>query len=521
MHKILSLTTLFLFLFICTHTSIILAQTRDNKIITGVDATFLDYKGVVEKQLFTPSNFNPGLRLAANIYLSGLLNYTVTSSFIPKASYPQAFDSGYLPQLLMDFNTGLQFKANNGWLLKEEARFAPYIYTGIGLNTTEGKNSFYAPIALGLRTRLTRTISLNIESMYRQKFGDVLQPRSHSIGFVFVLPTNKAKASPANVKNNTKKNNTEEALVEGNDADEETNEIKKPVISSKPSSHDGDPLPQKINKPKAENTQIVAANTKPKANIKISDKDGDGIADDKDGCPDEYGSVSEGGCPEYSKIKKEAIKTPKVEVVSSARIDTDPNHKDTDGDGIWDRVDGCPLEAGFAKDGGCAPRYAVAQAIDKGIDRTDILVEKSADRMEEKVNSVAKTKAERGTETTSKAAADLNMKDIDRLAIIAMSIKFVPGTDSLTRDSKPFVKELNDMLIKYANYRLEVNGYYAGAKDEEANQVMSVLRAHRIKKSLLLDHDQTHIRVKTNGFGSANTDKGVNKNRLELKLIPM
>lgn len=517
MHKIVSLTTLFLFLFIGTHTSIILAQTRDNKIITGVDATFLDYKGVVEKQLFTPSNFNPGLRLAANIYLSGLLNYTVTSSFIPKASYPQAFDSGYLPQLLMDFNTGFQLKTNNGWLLKEEARFAPYIYTGIGLNTTEGKNSFYAPIALGLRTRLTRTISLNIESMYRQKFGEIIQPRSHSLGFIFVLPTNKAKPSPANVKNNTKKENTDESIAD----DTDTKVVKKPVITSKPSSHDGDPLPQKINKPKSENTQIAAANTKPKANIKISDKDGDGIADDKDGCPDEYGLVAEGGCPEYNKIKKETIKTPKVEFASTARIDADPNHKDTDGDGIWDRVDGCPLEAGLAKDGGCAPRYAVAQAVDKGIDRKDILVEKSADRIEEKVNSVAKTKTERGTEPTRKNAADLNMKDIDRLAIIAMNIKFVPGTDSLTRDSKPFVKELNDMLLKYANYRLEVNGYYAGAKDEEANQVMSVLRAHRIKKSLLLDHEQTHIRVKTNGFGSTNTDKGVNKNRLELKLMPL
>lgn len=515
MNKVSSLTNFFVFVCLCTFTSMTLAQTRENKIITGVDATFLDYKGVVQKQFFSPSNFNIGLRLAANIYLSEWLNYTITSSFIPQASYPQAFDSGYSPQLLMDFNTGFQFKTNNGWLFKEDARFAPYIFTGIGLNTSEGKNALYAPIALGFRTRLTSTLSLNIESMYRQKFGETLQPRSHSLGLVFVLPTNKTKSSPANVLNNKKKGKGEELIAE-----DLSTEKKAPVITSKPSSHDGDPLPQKINKPKVENAQIAAANTKPKATINLSDKDRDGIPDAKDGCPDEYGSVAEGGCPQATKIKNENNISPKIEVASNARLAIDANNKDTDGDGIWDRVDGCPLVAGLVKDGGCAPHYLVPHAVVNKIDNNDDLVEKSVEKSEEKIER-ANINEERGQKIINTTFSELNKKDIDRLATIAINIKFVPGTDSLTAESKPFVTELNNLLIKYGNYRLEVNGYYTGAKDEEANQVMSVLRAHRIKKSLLLDHEQKYIRVKTNGLGSNNTEKGVNKNRLELKLIPI
>jgi outer membrane protein OmpA-like peptidoglycan-associated protein len=509
MHRTYLYLSLLLFVFTMAQLSIIQAQTPDNKIITGVEATFVDYKGVVNNEVFKPGNFNPGLRLTANIYLNKWMNYAVTSSFIPKASYPQPFNTGFLPQLLMDFNTGVQVKVNNGVLFREEARFAPYLYTGIGFNTTEGQNGFYAPIALGMRLRLTHTMSLNFETMYRQKFGGAIQPRSHSLGFVFVLPTNKPKTQPIATKNdknakaNTAKN--KEGL-----ANSEPKEQKVAVISSKPSSHDGDPKPAKITPTPVEKKAVVATSVKPKTTITIKDRDKDGIADDKDGCPDEYGAVEQGGCPTIAKVDKS-----KLTDVEQA------GDKDTDGDGILDRLDGCPSEPGLQKDGGCPLRYAVAQSIDARIDRSDILTSKSSDVMEEKVANptfntpLPSSKRERGDLTEVKA------KDLDRLAIIAKSLQFVAGSDSLMPSSKPLIAELNAILAKYPQHRLEVSGFYGTAKDEESNQVMSVLRAHKIKSLLLLTQEQKYNRLKTNGYGSTNTAAGVEKNRLEMKLMPM
>jgi hypothetical protein len=54
------------------------------------------------------------------------------------------------------------------------------------------------------------------------------------------------------------------------------------------------------------------------------DKDLDGVCDDKDNCPNDFGQIQFGGCP-----------------------------PDSDGDGIWDRFDKCPFEKGLKKFQGC------------------------------------------------------------------------------------------------------------------------------------------------------------------------
>ena len=75
------------------------------------------------------------------------------------------------------------------------------------------------------------------------------------------------------------------------------------------------------------------------AGEEVEDRDGDGIMDDKDRCPNEYGVASNGGCPE-----KEVEKP-----------------KDSDGDGITDDKDRCPDEYGVASNNGCPKNTIDAQ----------------------------------------------------------------------------------------------------------------------------------------------------------------
>ena len=54
------------------------------------------------------------------------------------------------------------------------------------------------------------------------------------------------------------------------------------------------------------------------------DKDLDGVCDDKDNCPNDFGQIQFGGCP-----------------------------PDSDGDDLWDKFDKCPFEKGLKKFQGC------------------------------------------------------------------------------------------------------------------------------------------------------------------------
>lgn len=468
-------------------------QNRTNKVVTGLDATFVDYKGMVSGKLFNPKNFNPGLRLSANVYLNGLLNYSFTSSFVPRISYPQP-NGEFLPQLWMDFNTGLKIKSNTGWLLKEDARIAPYIYTGIGYNTSESINNFYLPAALGMRLRLSDMISLNLETMYRQRFEDRVQPMSHSFGVVFVLPSNKPpkedtpiaknkKPSPEPViSNKNKKTEEEPVIVNKNKKTEENPIIEEEVVVTPPA------------KP-------VRTNPAPKPNVDIADRDNDGISNDLDGCPDDAGSKEDGGCPEWALVNK-AKETP------SNNISSMP---DADRDGIADAFDGCPNEAGSKEDGGCPQRYAVAKAVDKSIIRGEGSIVKRAAPV-----SAPVTAAEvKSVNSTAVAASDM-----DRLSQIARMLKYKPGTDKLAEESKPLITEIRSIMDKYPGFKLKVAGFYGTEADAEDNKILAVTRAFQIKRLLILDQGKSPANIDSDGVVTNKSEGAANMNRIELNLVP-
>jgi type IX secretion system PorP/SprF family membrane protein len=98
-------------------------------------------------------------------------------------------------------------------------------------------------------------------------------------------------------------------------------------------------------------------------NGKCTDKDGDGICDKEDSCPDEPGTKENKGCPE-----KKEDKTIKDKDKDGVPDDQDlcpdvpgpktnkgcpPNFADKDGDGIRDDIDKCPDIPGSARNEGC------------------------------------------------------------------------------------------------------------------------------------------------------------------------
>lgn len=222
------------------------AQTSAFPWKAGISATFLDYQGLMTKDLLQYKTFDPGIQFGAHAYLNPLMNLSIQSAFIPEAVYPMSSDN-FVGTSLVDVNGLIQFKSN-GTIFEEEAIFAPYLSLGFGINAANNIVRPYLPVALGFRVRISPTFSLQFESMYKQRLSaNHYQHLAHSVGFVFALPTEK-KPAPS----------------------------KKPSAQRKPSS------------------SAMANNT-------FTDRDKDGVPDKDDLCPDIKGLAMYLGCPERDK----------------------------------------------------------------------------------------------------------------------------------------------------------------------------------------------------------------------------
>jgi outer membrane protein OmpA-like peptidoglycan-associated protein len=107
-------------------------------------------------------------------------------------------------------------------------------------------------------------------------------------------------------------------------------------------------------KAKKEAKNKNAADTVYKVVSMTSDRDGDGVVDGRDACPDSAGPIALIGCPDRDGdgVPNYLDKCP--DVPGSPKNNGCPI-PDTDGDGINDDEDACPLVKGLASNHGCPP----------------------------------------------------------------------------------------------------------------------------------------------------------------------
>jgi len=225
----------------------------------------------------------------------------------------------------------------------------------------------------------------------------------------------------------------------------------------------------------------------------VKDRDGDGVVDSLDKCPDIFGLASMQGCPDKDGdgISDAEDKCP--DVFGVARYLGCPI-PDTDGDGINDENDKCPTVAGFARYQGCPIPDTDGDGVDDEVD---------------KCPNVPGPSDNYGCPV---------------IGIKSYEIDFKTGSDKLLTHGKGILDTVVAYLNRNTGVNITIDGYTDNTGTDKINNPLSVRRAEATK-AYLVSKGIAADRMTTAGFGSKDpiadnkTAAGRKKNRrIEIKI---
>ncbi|MDQ2718715.1 MAG: OmpA family protein [Bacteroidota bacterium] len=233
----------------------------------------------------------------------------------------------------------------------------------------------------------------------------------------------------------------------------------------------------------------------------VYDRDGDGVPDSIDRCPDTPGLVSLKGCPDRDGDEIADIDDKCPDVPGLARYQGCPI-PDTDGDGINDEEDKCPNVKGVARYQGCPIPDTDGDGVNDEEDKCP---------------------------TEPGPASNFGCPVIDVIVVekvnkAAKNIFFATGSAKLLPKSYKSLKDVAQILKEKPSYKIDVDGYTDITGKADKNQVLSENRAGSVKKYLISNGvDETRITSKGHGINDPVADNktiaGRAKNRrVEMKL---
>ena len=181
-----------------------------------------------------------------------------------------------------------------------------------------------------------------------------------------------------------------------------------------------------------------------------SDKDKDGVTDDKDECPDVAGEIALIGCP------------------------------DKDGDGVADKNDKCPDEKGSVNHSGCPAPDSDGDGLNDDVDKCPKL---------------------RGS-LENNGCPEVNSEVANSVNLAARKIYFVTGRATILKVSYEQLDVIAEALQSDPDLRLSIDGHTDNVGRSSRNNTLSMKRAQAVK-NYLVQKGIAENRLKLRAFGES------------------
>ncbi len=241
---------------------------------------------------------------------------------------------------------------------------------------------------------------------------------------------------------------------------------------------------------------------------KKNDMDGDGVNDKNDLCPEQAGLIEFMGCPDTD---GDGISDNEDDCPRIAGVEALNGCPDTDGDGIADKDDQCPTTAGSAEFNGC-PDSDGDGIIDKNDRCPDVAgVAAFAGCPDTDGDGIPDNRDECPQEV---GPADNNgcprpiappVEVEEQLTFNAKQIQFETSSAKIMGTSTAILNEIVKIMNEYPEARFAINGYTDNSGPAEFNLKLSQERADAVKKFLTGKNISTD-RIEAKGFGEANPE---------------
>lgn len=453
----------------------ILAQNAELKWSLGFHCTIIEPKTSIQDDFFklkvNRTTFGQGLSLSR--YLNSSFDLGL---FVSTGRMSQAVSRNRLDDLFYSGALKLRYKLYNGYLLKEEAIIGPYLTGGLGIINAEvdafsdaqgavSESVVQADlfIGAGIRFRLSDYVSLDWQTALHMPTdntwdantgGDKDQFLEHSLGLILNL--GEAKDTDGDGISDKKDQ------CPGTPAGVHVDDNGCPVDADKDGVADY-----------LDECPLLAGIPALKG---CPDSDGDGIADIKDRCPELAGLLNLEGCPDSDADGVADLDDKCANTKAGYKVDASGCPFDKDGDGVIDEEDDCPDQKGSAVLKGCPDRDG------------DGIADKS-----DKCPDVIGIPANNG-------CPEIPKEIITQITKIASKIFFESGSDKLQSNSKTQLDDLSDILKKYLEANLVIEGHTDNTGDAEKNVTLSQKRCESVKTYLISKGVDVN-RLSATGFG--------------------
>ncbi|MCS6822402.1 MAG: OmpA family protein [Microscillaceae bacterium] len=430
------------------------AQNREMPWAVGFNFAWIDAQGGIKSPMFKrKDNWNQAAQISVAKFINPSLN-VYASTAIAEISKPNTrFDKNIS---FFNLDLGAQYHAANGYLLKENHWFDPFIFVGAGVNTLRSQNKFFYNGGLGVNFWVKDFFAITAQTSYNgvNNFKDLDRYWNHAIGIKFrigdVFDTDG------------------DGII---DKFDECPEVKGPeALKGCPDTDsDGivdkdDACPDKFGVPEFKG---------------CPDTDSDGIADSEDECPEVRGTPALKGCPDAD---NDGIADKNDQCPFQKGIPELKGCPDTDSDGIADKDDLCPTQKGLAEFKGCPdtdgdgiPDHEDQCPMQKG------------------------TRARNGCpEPVIPKEKEKEVEDV--LSKVAHRIQFETGSAKITQESYPELDKALSIMRQYPNAKFIIEGHTDDVGTPERNKVLSQERADAVK-AYFVSKGIEESRLRAIGYG--------------------